>query len=98
MAEEKKYADFPSYLSDKIMRGVAFIYNFNMKNDNDLQKLNDGVKLRLEFLEEKEGYTRKELRYILLLLALPEVDEILRKSDILEKAFAEFTIKRYNIH
>jgi hypothetical protein len=34
----------------------------------------------------------------LLLLALPEVDEILRKSDIWEKAFAEFTIKRYNIH
>jgi len=98
MTEEKKYAEMPEHLSDKIMKGVAFIYNFHIKNDNDLQKLNDGVKLRLEFLEEKEGYTRRELRYVLLLLALPEVDETLRKSDILEKSFAEFTIKRYNIH
>lgn len=93
MSEEKQYADFPNHLSDRIMRGVAFIYNFHIKNDGDLQKLNDGVKLRLEFLEEKEGYTRKELRYILLLLALPEVDEILRKSDILEKAFDS----KYNV-
>lgn len=93
MIDEKIYADFPSHLSERIMRGVAFIYNFHIKNDGDFQKLNDGVKLRLEFLEEKEGYTRKELRYILLLLALPEVDETLRKSDILEKAFDS----KYNV-
>ena len=93
MSEEKKYVDLPSYLSEKIMRGVAFIYNVHLKNPHDFKKLNDDVKLRLEFLEEKQGYTRKELRYICLLLALPEVDEVLRKSDILEKNFDS----KYNV-
>lgn len=93
MSEEKVYADFPSHLSEKIMRGVAFIYNFHMKNSIDLNKLNEGVQTRLKFLEEEQGYTRKELRYVLLLLALPEVDEALRKSDILEKSFDS----KYNV-
>jgi hypothetical protein len=93
MSEEKIYADFPSHLSEKIMRGVAFIYNFHMKNYTDLNKLNEGVQTRLKFLEEEQGYTRKELRYVLLLLALPEVDEALRKSDILEKNFDS----KYNV-
>ena len=52
MSEENKYAPMPLHLDDKIMKGVAFIYNFHLRN-NDIQKLNDGVKERLQFLEDK---------------------------------------------
>lgn len=93
MSEEKIFADFPDHLSDKIMKGVAFIYNFHIKNYGDLNKLNEGVQTRLRFLEEEQGYSRKEIRYVLLLLALPEVDQALRNSDILEKSFDS----KYNV-
>ena len=94
MSEEKKYAPMPLHLDDKIMKGVAFIYNFHLRN-NDIQKLNDGVKERLQFLEERQGYTRREIRYVLLLLALPEIDEALLKTDILEKSFES---KYHSVH
>lgn len=94
MSEEKKYAQMPLHLDDKIMKGVAFIYNFHLRN-NDIQKLNDGVRERLQFLEERQGYTRREIRYVLLLLALPEIDEALLKTDILEKSFES---KYHSVH
>jgi len=97
MTEEKKYAEMPEHLSERVFKGVAFIYAQHIK-DPQSSTLPEDVRVRLEFLEKDQGYTRREIRYILLLLALPEVDEVLRKSEILEKAFAEFTIKRYNIH
>jgi len=94
MAEDKKFAPMPLHLDDKIMKGVAFIYNFHLQN-NDMKKLNDGVRERLQFLEDKEGYTRKEIRFVLLLLALPEIDEALLKTDILEKSFES---KYHSVH
>jgi len=87
MSEEKEYIPMPLHLDDKIMKGVAFIYNFHIKNNTDFKKLNKGIEDRLKFLKEEQGYTRKEIRYVLLLLALPEIDEALLKTNILEKSF-----------
>jgi len=86
MSEEKKYVPMPLHLDNKIMKAVAFIYNFHIKNNIDFNKLDKGIEDRLKFLKEKKGYTRKEIRYVLLLLALPEIDEALLKTEILEKS------------
>jgi len=90
----EKYAEMPEYLSERIFKGVAFLYAQHLKNPQS-PNLPEEVGQRLEFLREKEGYTRQEIRYILLLLSLPEIDEVLTKSNILEEAFAS---KIYSVH
>lgn len=67
----------PSYLSDKVLRGVAFL-NTEETKDKIIQKIN--------FLEEQEGYTQKEISYIFLLLSLPIVDEFFNKPEHIKLA------------
>jgi hypothetical protein len=90
----EKYAEMPSYLSEKIFKGVAFLYAQHLKNPQS-PNLPEEVRQRLEFLEKSEGYTRQEIRYVLLLLSLPEIDEVLAKSNVLEEAFAA---KLHSVH
>jgi hypothetical protein len=90
----EKYAEMPGYLSERIFKGVAFLYAQHLKNPHS-PNLPEEVKQRLEFLEKSEGYTRQEIRYVLLLLSLPEIDEVLAKSNILEEAFAA---KLHSLH
>jgi hypothetical protein len=67
----------PAYLSDKILRGVAFL-----NTDEDKQI----IKEKLNFLETQENYTPKEISYILLLLSLPIVDKFFNEPKHMELA------------
>jgi hypothetical protein len=62
---KKQEHKLPHYLNDRILRGVAFL------NKEEPQEM---IQQKISFLEEEENYTRKEISYILLLLALPFVD------------------------
>jgi hypothetical protein len=67
----------PAYLSDKILRGVAFL------NTDEDRKI---IKEKLNFLETQENYTPKEISYILLLLSLPIVDKFFNEPKHMELA------------
>jgi len=67
----------PAHLSDKILRGVAFL---NTDEEKEL------IKEKLNFLETQENYTPKEISYILLLLSLPIVDRFFNEPKHMELA------------
>jgi len=67
----------PSYLSDKILRGVAFL------NKDETKEM---TKEKINFLETEENYTPKEISYILLLLSLPIVDKFFNEPKHMELA------------
>ena len=76
MKKRTKY-ELPNHLNDKILKGVSFI------NTDESREI---IKARLEFLEKEKNYTKKEISYILLLSALPVVDEFFNKPEHMELA------------
>ena len=76
MKKRTKY-ELPNHLNDKILKGVSFI------NTDEPREI---IKARLEFLEKEKNYTKKEISYILLLSALPVVDEFFSKPEHMELA------------
>jgi hypothetical protein len=67
----------PNHLNDKILKGVSFI------NKDEPKEI---IKARLDFLEKEKNYTKKEISYILLLSALPMVDEFFSNPENIELA------------
>jgi hypothetical protein len=78
MKKTKTKNVLPSYLNDKILKGVAFL--------NKVDEPKEKIMERMEFLKTEKNYSDKDISYILLLLSLPIVDRFFNEPEHIKLA------------